>query len=94
MELAFRMKHIQFLIALCFSMTLNKSQGQTFESVGLHLESPDFSHGPLYVALSRVGSPQYVYLVCESDSPAVTCNVVFGKCYHHRPKRRTSVLRN
>ena len=93
-ELAFRMN--QFPIALCFSMTINKSQGQTFECVGLlHPASPVFSHGQLYVALSRVGSPEHVYLYSgESDSSGVTRNVVvYGKCYHHRHKRRTFVLR-
>ena len=37
-------------------MTINKSQGQTFERVGLHLHKPVFAHGQLYVACSRVRS--------------------------------------
>ena len=40
---------------LCYAMTINKSQGQTFERCGLMLDSAQcFAHGQLYVACSRV----------------------------------------
>ncbi|KAF1892109.1 hypothetical protein Lal_00036465 [Lupinus albus] len=35
-------------------MTINKSQGQSLESLGLYLPRPLFSSGQLYVAISRV----------------------------------------
>ncbi|CAN1164078.1 ATP-dependent DNA helicase PIF1 [Linum perenne] len=44
----------QYPIALSFAMTINKSQGQTLHSVGLCLKRQVFTHGQLYVALSRV----------------------------------------
>ncbi len=34
-------------------MTINKAQGQTIPHVGIYLPNPVFSHGQLYVAISR-----------------------------------------
>jgi hypothetical protein len=42
-----------FLLQLGISLTGNKAQGQTFDSVGLMLETPVFLHGQLYAVLFR-----------------------------------------
>lgn len=54
--LPFDFQRTQFPIIPAFAMTINKSQGQTFDRVGILLKTPVFTHGQLYVAASRVRS--------------------------------------
>ena len=41
-------------------MSINKSQGQSVKKVGIDLQTPVFTHGQLYVALSRCTTKQGV----------------------------------
>ena len=54
--LPFIMRRRQFPFIVAFAVTINKAQGQTYETVGLYLPDTVFSHGQLYVALSRTQS--------------------------------------
>ena len=59
-DFPFVLKRKQFPIRPAFCITINKGQGQSLESMGIFLPSPDaiFSHGQLYVALGRVQNPR------------------------------------
>jgi len=78
-DLPFEMKRLQFPVRLSFAMTINKSQGQTFDRVGLHLPSPVFTHGQLYVAFSRARNAQSVKVGMYADgyNRYVTNNIVY-----------------
>ncbi|KIJ17889.1 hypothetical protein PAXINDRAFT_72811, partial [Paxillus involutus ATCC 200175] len=63
---------------LAFCMTINKSQGQSVQYVGLDLRTPVFSHGQLYVALSRCTNPRRVKVAFQREqNDTKTLNVVY-----------------
>ena len=68
-NLPFVLERRQFPVRLAYSMTINKAQGQTFDKVGIYLPAPVFSHGQLYVALSRAKSFKDIYMqICETTT--------------------------
>ena len=77
--LPFQLQRRQFPVRPAFSMTINKCQSQTLEYVGIDLTQPIFTHGQLYVALSRVRSFDYVSIL--PDLQCIDCyytdNVVY-----------------
>ncbi|XP_021995374.1 ATP-dependent DNA helicase pif1-like [Helianthus annuus] len=85
-KVPFRFQRRQFPVALCFAMTINKSQGQSLSRVGLYLKNPVFSHGQLYVALSRVKSRDGLKLsILDNDGNLTnrTSNVVYKEVFSY-----------
>jgi len=78
----FKLWRHQFPVKLAFAMTINKAQGQTLDKVGLDLTIDVFSHGQLYVALSRVRSwsSMKIKLLDENEERKVK-NVVFKEVF-------------
>lgn len=76
----FKFNRRQFPVTVCFAMTINKSQGQSLAEVGLYLRKQVFTHGQLYVALSRVTTKKGLKIItCDKDGKPtnMTTNVVY-----------------
>ena len=69
-KLPFEFQRIQFPVRLGFAITSNRSQGKTYECIGIYLTRDFFTHGQLYVALSRVGSANHVKIFKPKSSPS------------------------
>ena len=65
-------------------MTINKAQGQTIPHMGLYLPDHVFTHGQLYVALSRVQSKDNIKILVrkgKKDGEVYTKNIVYKEIF-------------
>ncbi|GBL92124.1 hypothetical protein AVEN_91476-1 [Araneus ventricosus] len=65
-NLPFVLKRRQFPLIPAYAITINKSQGQTFDQVGIYFDETVFSRGQLYVALSRSRNPNHVKIYTKT----------------------------
>nr|XP_029145225.1 uncharacterized protein LOC112718243 [Arachis hypogaea] len=84
-RIPFKFQRRQFPIMVSYAMTINKSQGQSLSKVGLILKKPVFTHGQLYVAISRVTNKEGLkILLChDDDQKKETENVVFKEVFRN-----------
>ena len=78
-QVPFQFCRRQFPVRVSFAMSINKSQGQSVKHVGIDLRNPVFTHGQLYVALSRCTSSQRVKVLLSEEmmEEFKTLNIVF-----------------
>eukprot|EP00889_Picochlorum_renovo_P007403 jgi/Picre1/34433/NNA_001901.t1 len=70
---SFVLQRTQLPIRVAFAMTINKAQGLTLQRVGVYLQDDVFSHGQLYVALSRCGDDQNLGCLGHSRTTRESC---------------------
>jgi ATP-dependent DNA helicase PIF1 len=69
--LPFTIKRKQYPILPAYCLSVHKAQGQTIQTCGLIFESDPFTHGQLYVALSRVCSWQSLYIMMHQGQASI-----------------------
>ena len=82
----FKFQRRQFPLVVLFAMTINKSQGQSRKHVRVYLPQSVFSHGKLYVVVSKVTSKKCLKISVhddEGDDTNVTSNVVYKKIFQN-----------
>ncbi|QQP37176.1 ATP-dependent DNA helicase [Caligus rogercresseyi] len=71
-DFPFTLTRKQFPVRPCFAMTANKAQGQSLKKVGINLkEHQMFSHGQLYVAMSRASKDTDIKIFGAKPHPSV-----------------------
>ena len=88
----FTLKRRQFPVKLAFCMTIDKSQGSTFDKVGVILHKPVFTHGQLYVAASRTKNFQNLRFEILHDSEGTPLPENYDYLANPTPNTTTNVV--
>lgn len=81
-DFAFVLSRLQFPVRLAFAISINKAQGQSVKYVGVDVRVPVFTHGQLYVALSRATSHRRIkVLLSDRSLHNCTLNIVFPQVF-------------
>ena len=85
-DLPFTLFRKQFPVKPCFAMTINKSQGQTIDFVGIDLSDSVFSHGQAYVAFSRARGWDCIKVATDPKRGNKIRNVVWKEILLDEPQ--------
>ncbi|GBO44018.1 hypothetical protein AVEN_269206-1 [Araneus ventricosus] len=89
-NLPFVLNRHQFPLFPAYTVTINKSHGQTFDHAGIYLDESVFSHGQPYVVLSSSRIPNHVKIYTKTsevqgkllkNEKYFTRNVVYQEVY-------------
>lgn len=85
-RLPFKFEELQYPLIVSYAMTINKSQGQSLSHVGIFLPRPVFTHGQLYVAVSRVRNRDGLRILISEENKndsITTTNVVYKEVFQN-----------
>lgn len=79
----FSFSRYQYPVKLAYCITVNKSQGQSFDKVSIYFKDHPFSHGQLYVALSRCTNKKSIkiFKLIEDEEKNKIRNVVMKQIF-------------
>jgi hypothetical protein len=88
---SYEISRLQFPLRLAYSLTMNKSQGQTIPNrLLLDLTDQSFTHGHLYVALSRITAFYNIMIFCNPEDihndDIVVNNIVYRALFSLFPE--------
>ena len=78
--LPWNVSQLQFPIKIAYCLTINRAQGQSASKCGILLPKDVSTHGQIYVAFSRCGNPNNIYVWAE-QSQFETYNLSKQKTY-------------
>ena len=78
----------QYPIKLAWAITIHKSQGQTFDNIVIDLGAGAFTHGQVYVGLSRCTSLQGIIL----KRPVMARDIIFDERVHEFRNRFLNLI--
>jgi ATP-dependent DNA helicase PIF1 len=83
--LPFKFQRRQFLVCLCFAMTIKKSEGLTFSKVGLYLPWSVSTLGQVHVSVARLSITNDLKMLILNDDGKpcnTTRNIVFPEGFY------------